>query len=203
MEVERKRQEKAQALWTQGYEAQMHSDLGNAMRLYQESIQVHPTAEAYTFLGWTYSFLQRYEEAIQECRNAIATDPDFGNPYNDIGSYLIKLGKLDEAIPSLAGTRKCRQALRTTPFSTHELRPYLLGERGSNGSFAGVWHCHGNRTTLAYGPPVICGAVCPAQLEDTPSGRTRSAEKTCRKSGRLDRPLPIALTQNRAWIAQD
>ena len=68
---------------------------------YQESIQVHPTAEAYTFLGWTYSFLQRYEEAIQECKNAIATDPDFGNPYNDIGSYLIKLGKLDEAIPWL------------------------------------------------------------------------------------------------------
>ena len=34
MEVERERQEKAQALWTQGYQAQMQSDLGNAMRLY-------------------------------------------------------------------------------------------------------------------------------------------------------------------------
>ncbi len=27
--------------------------------------------------------------------------PDFGNPYNDIGSYLIQLGKWDEAIPWL------------------------------------------------------------------------------------------------------
>jgi tetratricopeptide (TPR) repeat protein len=30
-----------------------------------------------------------------------AADPDFGNPYNDIGSYLIALGKHREAIPWL------------------------------------------------------------------------------------------------------
>ena len=28
-------------------------------------------------------------------------DPDFGNPYNDIGAYLIQMGRLDEAIPWL------------------------------------------------------------------------------------------------------
>jgi Tfp pilus assembly protein PilF len=28
-------------------------------------------------------------------------DPDFGNPYNDIGAYLVELGRLDEAIPWL------------------------------------------------------------------------------------------------------
>jgi tetratricopeptide (TPR) repeat protein len=71
------------------------------MRLYQESLATYPTAEAYTFLGWAYSFLGRYEQAIEECKNAIATDPDFGNPYNDIGSYLTQLGKDDEAIPWL------------------------------------------------------------------------------------------------------
>ena len=38
------------------------------------------------------------EAAIQECRNAIALDPDFGNPYNDIGAYLMEKGELDEAI---------------------------------------------------------------------------------------------------------
>ena len=26
-------------------------------------------------------------------------DPDFGNPYNDIGAYLIEKGEFDEAIP--------------------------------------------------------------------------------------------------------
>jgi Tfp pilus assembly protein PilF len=101
MDVTRDRSERAAELFQQAYRAQMQGDFNNAVRLYRESIQLHPTAEAYTFLGWTYSFLNRYEEAIEECKNAIATDPDFGNPYNDIGSYLVKLGKLDEAIPWL------------------------------------------------------------------------------------------------------
>jgi tetratricopeptide (TPR) repeat protein len=93
--------EKAAELFQQAYRAQLQGELGSAVRLYQESIRTHPTAEAHTFLGWAYSFLDRYEDAIAECKNAIAVDPDFGNPYNDIGSYLIKLGKLDDAIPWL------------------------------------------------------------------------------------------------------
>ena len=96
-----KREEKAAELLQEAYHAQMNGDIGNACRLYQESIHMYPTAEAHTFLGWTYSFLHRYEEAIEECKNAIALDPDFGNPYNDIGSYLMKLGKLEEALPWL------------------------------------------------------------------------------------------------------
>jgi len=66
----------------------------------------HPTAEAHTFPGWTYSFQGKLDAAISECKEAIAVDPDFGNPYNDIGSYLIKLGRLDEAIPWLATALK-------------------------------------------------------------------------------------------------
>ena len=38
------------------------------------------------------------EEAIAQCKRAIEVDPDFGNPYNDIGAYLISLGRHDEAI---------------------------------------------------------------------------------------------------------
>jgi len=39
------------------------------------------------------------EEAIEECHKAIAVDPEFGNPYNDIGAYLLQLGKLEAAMP--------------------------------------------------------------------------------------------------------
>ena len=101
MEVGKDRLEKASDLWQQGYQAQAQGDVGTAMRLYQESLATYPTAEAHTFLGWAYSFLGRYEQAIEECKNAIAVDPDFGNPYNDIGSYLTQLGKSEEAIPWL------------------------------------------------------------------------------------------------------
>ena len=55
--------------------------------------------------------LARLEDAIEECRKAIAVDPTFGNPYNDIGAYLIEMGRLDEAIPWLErATRATRYA---------------------------------------------------------------------------------------------
>lgn len=93
--------EKAKQLFREAYHRQSEGELEAAVRLYRESIHLHPTAEAYTFLGWTYSFQGRYEDAIEECKKAIETDPEFGNPYNDIGAYLINLGQLDEAIPWL------------------------------------------------------------------------------------------------------
>src|SRR5215813_8626176 len=106
------RMEKAAELFQKAYKTQMQGDFGNAARLYQESIQIYPTAEAYTFLGWTYGLFERYEDAIAECKNAIAVDPDFGNPYNDIGSYLMKLGRLEEAVPWL---EKAASAKRYEP----------------------------------------------------------------------------------------
>src|SRR2546426_4731316 len=88
-------------LLREAYRRQMSGDLDGAVACYQRSIALHPTAEAHTFLGWTYSFQGKLDAAIAACKEAIAVDPDFGNPYNDIGSYLIKLGRLDEAIPWL------------------------------------------------------------------------------------------------------
>ena len=89
----------AWALFRQAYESQMKGELEEAVTLYKQSIDAHPTAEAYTFLGWTYSFMGKLDDAIEECHRAIAVDPDFGNPYNDIGAYLIEKGEPDEAIP--------------------------------------------------------------------------------------------------------
>lgn len=110
-EVVSSEQRAAQLLRT-AYERQMRGDYQAAINLYKASIDTHPTAEAHTFLGWTYSFLGRFDEAIEECKNAIGLDPDFGNPYNDIGSYLVHLGKIEEAIPWL---EKAKQAPRYEP----------------------------------------------------------------------------------------
>ena len=90
---------RAIGLWQQAYEHQAREEYEEAIRLYGESIALHPTAEAHTFLGWTYSLQGRLDEAIAECEKAIALDPDFGNPYNDIGVYRMQQGDLDGAIP--------------------------------------------------------------------------------------------------------
>ena len=85
-------------LFITGYHLQMKGDLEASVRLYQQSLESYPTAQAYTFLGWAYSNMGRHLEAIKECENAIFMDPEFGNPYNDIGCYLLHLGKPDDAI---------------------------------------------------------------------------------------------------------
>jgi tetratricopeptide (TPR) repeat protein len=103
------------------FQAQMSGDFAAAIELYQRSIAACPTAEAHTFLGWTYSFQGRLEEAIAECQNAIAVDPTFGNPYNDIGAYLIEMGRLDEAIPWL------ERATRAPRYESPEFPRFNLG----------------------------------------------------------------------------
>jgi tetratricopeptide (TPR) repeat protein len=91
----------ARRYFEEGYRAQMEQRLDEAIELYAKSVAVQPTAEAHTFLGWALSAQGRLHEAIAHCRTAIALDPEFGNPYNDIGAYLIQLGRPEEAIPWL------------------------------------------------------------------------------------------------------
>jgi len=88
----------ADLLFQRAYAQQVAGNLADAILLYRRSIKVYPTAEAHTFLGWTYSFLGRYDDAMEECKRAIEVDPAFGNPYNDIGAYLIELDRPREAI---------------------------------------------------------------------------------------------------------
>lgn len=94
---------KAEALrwFERGYQLQIEGDLVGAVALYRKSLDIQPTAEAHTFLGWAYSRLGLLEEAIQQCLRAIDLDPTFGNPYNDLGAYLLEMGRVDEAIPWL------------------------------------------------------------------------------------------------------
>jgi tetratricopeptide (TPR) repeat protein len=80
------------------YSCQLVGKNDEAIINYKLSIQLSPTAEAYTFLGYVYGIEGRYEEAIKQCKLAIEKDKDFGNPYNDIGYYLMKLGDFENAI---------------------------------------------------------------------------------------------------------
>jgi len=105
----------AAELFERAHEEQMAGNLETALELYTRSIETLPTAEAYTFRGWTRGCRGELEEAIADCHRAIDTDPDFGNPYNDIGAYLIEMGRLDEAVPWL---------LKATTAPRYEARAY-------------------------------------------------------------------------------
>ena len=104
-----KNQERAVELIGQAMQHQMAQEFDRAIRLYKESIELSPTADAHTYLGWAYSFKGRLNDAIAQCEIAIRLDPEFGNPYNDIGVYLMQQQKLDDAIPWLERAKNAKR----------------------------------------------------------------------------------------------
>ncbi len=95
----------------------VNNEFESAILCFQESISYYPTAEAYTYWAWMLSFRGDYEKSISLCKKAIETDPEFGNSYNDIGSYLMRLNKLDDAMTWLEKAKKAtRYELRHYPF---------------------------------------------------------------------------------------
>jgi tetratricopeptide (TPR) repeat protein len=108
-------------LFRRAYAAQQGDDYDRAIELYRRSIAAYPTAEAHTFLGWVYSFQDRYDEAIEECLKAIRVDPEFGNPYNDIGSYLLARGDRFNCV------RWFRRAIRAPRYEARAFPHFNLG----------------------------------------------------------------------------
>src|SRR5258705_1539210 len=89
-----------------GFERHRRGDRRAAVELYRRSIATCPTGEAHTFLGWAYAHSGHVERAIAEGKRAIEIDPDFGNPYNDIGADLIGKGELDDAVAWLERAKR-------------------------------------------------------------------------------------------------
>ena len=109
MNRDEEQRERASALLDEGLELQRHGAVGEAMRAYRESIAACPSAEAYTYLGWALAEIGRLDDAIECCETAIRLDPDLGNPYNDVGVYLMRRGEPDRAIPWLERATTARR----------------------------------------------------------------------------------------------
>ncbi len=97
MRTHRKFQE-AFELIEKGYRYQRKGAIQQAIRIYKASLKVLPTAEGHTHLGWAFSLQGEYKAAIYECYLAIELDPDYGNPYNDLGYYFLIFKNYEKAI---------------------------------------------------------------------------------------------------------
>lgn len=120
MSATEKRQE-AMELVGKAYQHHMKGEVDKAIELYNRSLEVFPTAEAFTFRGWAKSTRQDYEGAIADCHRAIDVDPEFGNPYNDIGAYFVEMGQPEDAIPWL------RMALKAKRYESYCFPYFNLG----------------------------------------------------------------------------
>jgi tetratricopeptide (TPR) repeat protein len=111
----------AEQLYNMGYLMTLLGRHEEAIRLFKQSLEIQPTAEAYTYMGWTYSHMGDTRRAIEEAEKAIPIDPDFGNPYNDIGVYLIEQGRDEEAIPYL------EKAMRAKRYCCYQFPHFNMG----------------------------------------------------------------------------
>ena len=127
----------AQDLFQRAYAYQQSGQLEEAVLLYRQSIATLPTAEGYTFLGWAYRLQGKTEEAIQSCEYAILIDPTLGNPYNDIGAYLIDLGHYTRAIQWLEKATECKT------YSSKHYPWFNLGRAYAGlGDVVRAWSCY-------------------------------------------------------------
>ena len=109
--------ERARELWEEGVKELMGGRIHSSIDCFNQSLLHAPTAEGHTYRGWALSYLGMLEQAVDDCQKAIEIDPDFGNPYNDIGVYLMQLGLLDDAIPWFEKAKVAtRYASRHFPF---------------------------------------------------------------------------------------
>lgn len=115
------RVQRAHELWKEGAGLHLETDYAEAIVRYRRALQLHPSARTHTYLAWSLSRLGRYDEAISHCRRAIELDPGYPNAYNDLGAYLIELGRPGEAIPWL------RRAAGLSDYCCPHYAHYQLG----------------------------------------------------------------------------
>ncbi len=122
------RAKKAEEFFQEGYNYHQMGRYEEALAIYRRSLELKPTAKAHTFLGWSLGHLGKLDAAMAECKKAIALDPDYGNPYNDIGVYLMQKKLFDEAIPYLNKAMKAKNYC--CPFFPHHNLGTIYAVRG-------------------------------------------------------------------------
>ncbi len=96
--LDQQRNKKYESLIQDGHENVFKKDLDKAMDCFTKALNYKETAEVLTLLAWVHSMDQNYEKAKSLCLKAIQKDPDYGPPYNDLGTYLLSQGEVDESI---------------------------------------------------------------------------------------------------------
>lgn len=93
-----KREERHREWIQKGHEFVFQKKPQEALDAFQKAGELKETAEVLTLIGWAYSQMNQNEKAKAMCLSAIKLDPDYGPPYNDLGTYLLNEGQFNEAL---------------------------------------------------------------------------------------------------------
>jgi Tfp pilus assembly protein PilF len=96
--VEQQRFKRYEDMVKEGHEAVFNKDHNRALECFTKAFNYRDTSEVLTLLGWAHSLLGQLDKAKSYCLKAIQKDPDYGPPYNDLGSYLLAEGQIEESL---------------------------------------------------------------------------------------------------------
>lgn len=102
-----KRADKYQDLIKEGHRQIYEKNYERAQDYFEMAANLKETAEVLTLLGWSHYLSGDIPLAKDYCLKAIKIDPDFGPPYNDMGSYLLSEGKTDESLKWFSLAKNC------------------------------------------------------------------------------------------------
>ena len=98
LSLEKQRDKKYAEYLARGHKSILHKNFALALQHFTKALKIKTTAEALTLVGWAHGFLGQFEQARNFCLKAISCNPDYGPPYNDLGTYLFKEGRIDESM---------------------------------------------------------------------------------------------------------
>lgn len=78
-----------------------NGEIADALVAFRNSIALYPAAVTHTLLAELYALVQRNLDAIEECRNAIACDPTYGDAWVRMGICWLQLDEDEQAIEAL------------------------------------------------------------------------------------------------------
>jgi len=92
------RDKKYEKLLHEGHALIYNKKPDKALIKFEEAGRFKETAEILNLIGWSYSLVGKMEKAKAYSMKAINKDPNYGPPYNDLGSYLLSEGQLEESL---------------------------------------------------------------------------------------------------------
>ncbi len=93
-----KRDEKYELFIAEGHKFAFKKNYDEALESFERAKSFKETAEILTLIAWVHSILGNNEKSKSLCIKAIGLDPDYGPPYNDLGSLLLAEGQLEESL---------------------------------------------------------------------------------------------------------
>lgn len=107
--IELQREKRFERLIDQAHELIAAKNITMAKDVLEKALNYQETALAYNLLSWCHSLEGDIKTAKSLCMKAIKTDPAHGAAYNDLGSYLLAEGEVNESLKWFELAKNARQ----------------------------------------------------------------------------------------------